>query len=937
MESPPIKPPRGVKPVKETSGLLMSVIRTLSASETNEQRDREKAKLEADYKICDQKLDRLVSRHESDLTQVMHLFSTISQSVTENRNKIHKVKEMLQDCKKKLRCKRDELKALWMEGLEYKYMLQLLEEIEKMNNVPSQLANHMAHKRFLHATKLLVDAVKLGRDPLEGVESLKELSQELEQRKEQLHLQILLELKHMLYTKPCQHILTLRRQGSGRDGFLIHSPLQRSMKLRLSGRNRSNVSRNLMEDLTKLESKDLFNASFNLDEDLDSLNIDENHRHYVAILVKSLCLLEKLPYALDEIVREMQISLSHIIQKSTQHVIDFADANVDSKLALKELINILFDQFKEIADSHQIFLKWVEKGIKSHNIDLKPYNLQYYWSQVQEVLQIFLNDYLDLQNMSSDLQISNVVNNGDISAYFSRKKQQSKKKILFKFEGSSSALSLSNALKSTKKEKVLICPSHPNNILVVFLPFMCFTEDIEQMLGMSHGSCSLYQNITQHISNVYLKRKSDEIIEQTEKAVKTPDAWKSTVLLDLSADYKPLLVSTVTVERFIREWKAVLQALPLYSEKIAEYSVKALKEYKDTCVAAYRGIVQPHSEDKRICSAAWLKDEDINRFLKSLPNWLNLKAQQEFHARSERGRRILRGQPSEEESPEDVRMRNRKEAEILASNLGEGGVSASEILSDMCLLKELATLQESMEWFSVRMFQYTSEFRLEPSRLSPPKIDNNNHNDLMPPVSSATLHQLTSIAQDFDELANTCLLLLHLEVRVQCFHYLLAQVHYNKETHEPDPKVSELSKVLANVDEAMTTSLHPRKCKYIFEGLGHLIAKILISSAQYMKVIDDVGIQRMCRNIFALQQTLTNITMTRELALDHARHYFELFFSTPEEILNGIVDKGPEFSELEYMNALQLLNRSQRSKDSISVTVHLERLSDILGEVGVTV
>lgn len=52
-----------------------------------------------------------------------------------------------------------------------------------------------------------------------------------------------------------------------------------------------------------------------------------------------------------------------------------------------------------------------------------------------------------------------------------------------------------------------------------------------------------------------------------------------------------------------------------------------------------------------------------------------------------------------------------------------------------------------------------------------------------------------------------------------------------------------------------------------------------------MKVIDDAGIQRMCRNVFALQQTLTNITMTREVALDHARHYFELFFLTPEVIM----------------------------------------------------
>lgn len=64
--------------------------------------------------------------------------------------------------------------------------------------------------------------------------------------------------------------------------------------------------------------------------------------------------------------------------------------------------------------------------------------------------------------------------------------------------------------------------------------------------------------------------------------------------------------------------------------------------------------------------------------------------------RSERRKTVKRDQPSEEESPEDVRQRNRREAEMLASNLGEGGVSANEILSDMSLLKELAQLQESM-------------------------------------------------------------------------------------------------------------------------------------------------------------------------------------------------------------------------------------------------
>ncbi|KAG5870693.1 hypothetical protein JTB14_003891 [Gonioctena quinquepunctata] len=184
--SPPTKPPRGVKPIKETSGLLMSVIRTLSASETNEQRDREKAKLENDYKICDQKIDELVSRHGFDLSKVMQLFVSLSEIVTTNRGRIENVRENLQDCKKKLRCRKDELKNLWIEGLEYKYMLHLLDEIEKMNKVPNCLSLHMERKQYLNATMLLVDAVCLGKGMLEGVETLKDLSLELEQKKEEL-------------------------------------------------------------------------------------------------------------------------------------------------------------------------------------------------------------------------------------------------------------------------------------------------------------------------------------------------------------------------------------------------------------------------------------------------------------------------------------------------------------------------------------------------------------------------------------------------------------------------------------------------------------------------------------------------------------------------------------------------------------------------------
>lgn len=80
------------------------------------------------------------------------------------------------------------------------------------------------------------------------------------------------------------------------------------------------------------------------------------------------------------------------------------------------------------------------------------------------------------------------------------------------------------------------------------------------------------------------------------------------------------LLKTFIAIRFffsgITETKQLIQDLPDYSEDLLKMVCKLLKTYRETCQAAYRGIVQPETEDKRIYSVAWLKDDDITRFLK---------------------------------------------------------------------------------------------------------------------------------------------------------------------------------------------------------------------------------------------------------------------------------------------------------------------------------
>lgn len=78
-----------------------------------------------------------------------------------------------------------------------------------------------------------------------------------------------------------------------------------------------------------------------------------------------------------------------------------------------------------------------------------------------------------------------------------------------------------------------------------------------------------------------------------------------------------------------------------------------------------------------------------------------------------------------------------------------------------------------------------------------------------------------------------------LQVRVQCFHYLLPQgaMKHVSNSHDIDPRVSNFSRVLSSIDEAMTVSLQPRKCKVKFSALYHHFSFSLFPSYFFDPII----------------------------------------------------------------------------------------------------
>ncbi|XP_061494069.1 exocyst complex component 4 isoform X1 [Rhineura floridana] len=942
---------------KDPSGLLISVIRTLSTSDDVEDRENEKGRLEEAYEKCDRDLDELIVQHYTELTTAIRTYQSITERITNSRNKIKQVKENLLSCKMLLHCKRDELRKLWIEGIEHKHVLNLLDEIENIKQVPQKLQQCMASKHYLTATDMLVSAVDSLEGPLLQVEGLSDLRLELHSKKMNMHLVLIDELHRHLYIKSTSRVGQQNRE-KGKKSSLVKdvSPVPLLDMANLS------TPRKFLESSQFSTSGNTSGRDISLMEIKEDLEMDpeENSSIFMGILIKGLAKLRKIPETVKAIQDRLEQELKQIVKRSTTQVADSGYQRGENIVQenqprlLLELLELLFDKFNAVAAAHAVVLGRLQQTVASpssqYDGDIKLYDMADVWVKIQDVLQMLLTEYLDMKNTQTSsepsAQLSYASSGREFAAFFAKKKPQRPKTSLFKFESSSHAISMSAYLREQRRELYsrsgelqggpddnliegggtkFVCKPGARNITVIFHPLLRFIQETEHALGLSPTKqCPLREFLTMYIKNIFLSQVLGEINKEIEGVTKITDPLKILANADtmkMLGAQRPLLQSTVVVEKTVQDLMNLMHDLSAYSDQFLNMVCIKLQEYKDTCIVAYRNIVQ--SDEKLVISASWAKDDDITRLLKSLPNWINMAQPKQLR-------------PKREEEEDFVRTAFGKESEVLIGNLGDKLIPPQEILRDVSDLKALANMHESLEWLSSRMKAVFSNLPM--AQMSPGQ-DSHANMDL-PPVSEQIMQTLTELARSFQEMADRCLLVLHLEVRVHCFHYLIPlakQGNYaivaNVESMDYDPLVVRLNKDISAIEEAMSASLQQHKFQYIFEGLGHLISCILINGAQYFKRISESGIKKMCRNIFILQQNLTNITMSREADLDFARQYYEMLYNTADELLNLVVDQGVKYTELEYIYALSLLHRSQTGVgDQTTQNMRLQRLKEIICE-----
>lgn len=165
----------------------MSVVRILTASKDDTERPVIKKNLEERLKASSDALSELTIKHHKELRLVMQGFNSISDNLQTSLSKLGRAKQRLKDCREKLTSRLDELRRLSEESKKNEKILVLLDQVDNLSRVPSNVSALLNNQEYLEASKLLVEKQKHIDDNFESFDCLKELRAELDTKREEIY------------------------------------------------------------------------------------------------------------------------------------------------------------------------------------------------------------------------------------------------------------------------------------------------------------------------------------------------------------------------------------------------------------------------------------------------------------------------------------------------------------------------------------------------------------------------------------------------------------------------------------------------------------------------------------------------------------------------------------------------------------------------------
>ncbi|KAL7752158.1 exocyst subunit [Sorochytrium milnesiophthora] len=620
---------------------------------------------------------------------------------------------------------------------------------------------------------------------------------------------------------------------------------------------------------------------------------------------------------------------------------------------LREFMETLYAQLECVMEAHKLVCNLVDgmtrrqmfANFGNDESKFPIYTIQDVWVAVQAELKTLIMDYLRPSgNAASSLHLSDLMK---------AKKPRSSKDTtghseLFHFVDSDVSASvtkfynsidintLSQALpmqaasahqgygvvdqfasRNDKASHHAVVAADPENVSVIFLPTLNVMDRLEGWVTVGAAKAhDFHQFLDDFVLTYFIPQIESKVLGYVHKYISGPDGF----IVDIDADInaKPLLRSATSLVSLINSLCVTIHNVPFHREEFVRMIEATLSRYVEKCFAKYRSLVSTDSMDEErasVCvSGVWADTEELIRVVEE-----NTYFKQE---------------PLDLERNERL---NVKEI-ILESHLAQDrSFERMELIFDRRKLELLAYMAYSLRWFINEMRTLRTTGAKEPEALKPAasvaslmsmekngSIEDFGGQGAVVIGNTATLQQaeemlhlnaeeaarMDVLLNNFEIIANICLLTLRLELRCHVMYYLdlaMREGSYflDDDICEPDTYVLHLNDDLIIFEDIVSSCLSDRECHFVFDGISLLMTHYLIANVRYIKRLNRNGVVKMARNISALHQNLVNIDLCDDMRLTHAKGYYELFYGGAEKMVSTLeADMTAAYSHEEYANML---------------------------------
>ncbi|KAI7857397.1 Sec8 exocyst complex component-specific domain-containing protein [Circinella umbellata] len=467
--------------------------------------------------------------------------------------------------------------------------------------------------------------------------------------------------------------------------------------------------------------------------------------------------------------------------------------------------------------------------------------------------------------------------------------------------------------------KLLIKPD-AYNVSVLLQPTMAFLVRLRQVFPNydDKNAEGFGSFLDEFAINVFLPQIEEKVMQLISHATVGMDAFQDDRNYKNLSKY-PIVKSAVALISLIQSLCRTMHSMPFHTDEYIRMIEVVLLKYYEKCYQRFYSTVarsgSSGNEDTRemdiSTSGDWAQDENLIALLAQNP-YFNDDTRADF---------------------EFVKALNQTEITMEFKLKEERTFDSEELIFESKRLVALGRLYHSLKWFVREIW----ELRVPNQQLKLPSLPsgtfgntdfenepglpdgtssrrwsiagNGNGNDKNPllapddsgpillPLKNEAARRFDTLLTTYQQLAETCLFTLRLENRCHVIYYLemaMQEGNYylEDETYEPDPYIITLNQDLVEVDDCITASLPPKDELFAFDGLPALIVHILISEASHIKRMNSNGVQKMMRNILALQQNLANfVPPSQNSVMERAREYYQLFNLGSEVIIKLPIER----------------------------------------------